>query len=125
MKHLLLLLLLVPSLSLSAQLLTESDKQRHFAAGAVFGSIAYGIVLEQTENKTQALLASIAGAVAAGYVKEITDKRKGYGFDDRDLLATALGGFSIGITLDIFVAPAKKKQGLFNFKKRNKKKYRF
>jgi len=118
MKQFIALFLLLPTLTLNAQLLHESDKQKHFAAGTVFGGIAYGLVLEQTEDKTLAMAASIVGAFAAGYLKETYDKNRGYTFDNRDLLATSYGGLSIGITLDIFARNGKKRKRIISFKRK-------
>lgn len=100
----------------NAQLLTEPDKKMHFGAGFVFGGISYGLILEETENKQLALLGSVATAFVAGYIKETRDKRMGGNFDNRDLLATTLGGISIGITLDIFARNGKKKGRVLNLK---------
>ena len=111
----LLFLLLVPCISVNAQLLNENDKQKHFAAGAVIGGITYGLILEETEDKTAAFIASLAGAIAAGYIKESYDKKRGYGFDNRDLLSTAYGGLMIGVTLEIF-ARGKRKRPLLRLK---------
>lgn len=118
MKRLLLLILLLPTLTLNAQLLNEPDKKMHFAAGTIFGGIAYGIVLEETEDKTLAFAASIVTAFAAGYIKETYDKNRGYTFDNRDLLATSYGGLSMGITLDIFARDGKKRKRIISFKRR-------
>jgi len=123
MKKLFFIIPLLLCFSLSnAQLLTENDKQKHFAAGAVVGSIAYGIILEESEDKKIAFIASIATAFAVGYIKETYDKKNGYGFDNRDLLANTYGGLTAGITLDIFTKDSKKGKGIFNFKKKKKKK---
>jgi len=117
MKYLVLLALFLCSFSSSAQLLTEPDKQQHFMAGAFFGTFAYGIVLDNTEDKTQAFIASIATAFIVGALKESLDSREdGNRFDKRDLLATTYGGLSIGITLDIFAKNGKKKGRIFNLK---------
>lgn len=110
------ILILIPTLTFG-QLLTESDKKQHFSAGFVLGGVAYGLVLEQTEDKTAAFLASIVTAVAAGYIKETYDKKRGYGFDNRDLLATTYGGLSMGITLDIFARNGKKRKRIISFKR--------
>ncbi len=118
MKRLLLLILLLPTLTLNAQLLHEPDKQKHFAAGTIFGGIAYGLVLEETEDKTLAFAASIVTAFAAGYIKETYDKNRGYTFDNRDLLATSYGGLSMGITLDIFTRNGKKRKRIISFKRK-------
>ena len=117
MKYISTLLFLLTFLpTANAQLLTESDKQQHFAAGVVIGGISYGLLLEQTEDKTIALIGSVASAFAAGYIKETRDARRGYKFDDRDLLASTLGGLSIGVTFDIFGRNGKKKGRVFNIK---------
>ena len=119
MKKLLLIIPLLLCFFLSnAQLLTENDKQKHFAAGAVIGSLAYGIILEESQNKKTAFIASVATAFAVGYLKETYDKKNGYEFDNRDLLASTYGGLTIGITLDIFAKDGKKGKGIFRFKKR-------
>jgi len=107
----LLLLTFTPSHS---QLLSENDKQKHFAAGALLGGISYGIILQETENKKLAFWGSIATSFVAGYIKETSDKNSGYYFDNRDLLATTLGGLSVGVTFDIFTRNGKKKGRIFN-----------
>ena len=105
---------IIPS---NAQLLTEPDKQEHFIAGAFFGSFAYAIVLDKTENNRKAFLASVVTAVAFGTIKETIDSReKGNYFDTRDLLATTYGGLSIGITLDLISKKGKNKGKLIRFK---------
>ena len=115
MLRLLFFIPLLLSLNFSnAQLLSESDKQKHFVAGATFGGIAYGVLLQETEDKKLAFWGSIATSFVVGYVKETNDKKKGLKFDNRDLLATTLGGISIGITFDIFTRNGKKKGRLFN-----------
>ena len=117
MKRLIAILLLLSTLTLNAQLLYESDKQKHFAAGTVIGGIAYGIVLQESEDKTLAFAASILTAIAAGYIKETYDKKRGHTFDNRDLLATSYGGLSMGITLDIFARNGKKRKRIISFKR--------
>ena len=120
MKKTLLFLLLFCFSGINAQLLAESDKQKHYAAGAIVGSLTYGIVLGETHDKTLAFAASVVGAFAAGYLKETFDAKQGYGFDDRDLLATTYGGLTIGITLDIFAKDGKKNKGIINLFKNKK-----
>lgn len=85
-----------------AQLLTEPDKKMHYAGGALFGSLSYAVVYENTHDKKKAFFAGIAGAILAGTIKEISDSTKsGNYFDGRDLLATFYGGVSVTVTLDI------------------------
>jgi len=121
MKKLILISLLLSFFNVNAQLLTENDKQKHFAAGAVIGSLAYGIILEESQDKKTAFIASVAAAFAAGYLKETIDKKNGYKFDNRDLLASTYGGLTIGITLDIFAKDGKKGNGIFNLRKKKKR----
>jgi len=118
MKNLILIVLFIlPTLSFS-QPTMEQDKLQHFFAGTVIGGITYGLVLEESKNKTTAFIASIAGAVAAGYIKETYDKKHGYSFDNNDFLATVSGGLTIGITLDIFAKDNKRKTSLLRSRKR-------
>lgn len=116
MKTFFTLLIFILSFNLTqAQLLTESDKQQHFAAGFVFGAIGYGFILDETGSKPQAMAASIVCALAAGFIKESYDRKHGNGFDHRDLLATTYGGLTVGITLDIFAKSPKKGKSVLNF----------
>jgi len=102
MARILFFLLLIPTLSYS-QLLTEYDKQYHFAAGAFVSAGTYTLVYAKTKSKKKALIYSVASSILIGTLKEIADSReKGNRFDGRDLLATTYGGLSIGVTFNIF-----------------------
>ncbi len=102
MARILFFLLLIPTLSYS-QLLTEYDKQYHFAAGALVSAGTYTLVYAKTKSKKKALIYSVASSILIGTLKEISDSReKGNRFDKRDLLATTYGGLSIGVTFNIF-----------------------
>ena len=103
MKMLLTSLLLIFTLNSTAQLLTEYDKQYHFAAGALVSAGTYTLVYAKTKNKKKALIYSIASSILVGTLKELSDSReKGNRFDKRDLLATTYGGLTIGVTFNIF-----------------------
>lgn len=81
----------------------QSDKIKHFGAGAVVGAGAYYLTYKHTDNKNKALLASIGASMLVGLTKELYDSRKGgTGFNSADLLATGAGGFTAGITINIF-----------------------
>lgn len=81
----------------------QHDKVLHFGTGAVIGSTAYFIAYDITKSKNKAFMASIGSSLLAGLAKELYDSRKGgTGFDNNDLLATGLGGLTIGITINIF-----------------------
>ena len=102
MARILFFLLLIPTLSYS-QLLTEYDKQYHFAGGALVSAGTYTLVYAKTKSKKKALIYSVASSILIGTLKEISDSReKGNRFDTRDLLATTYGGLSIGVTFNIF-----------------------
>ena len=115
MKKLFTLLFILFTLNTNAQLLTEKDKQTHFAAGSIVGAISYGVILQETEDKHLAFFGSITTAFVVGALKETLDAReRNNRFDKRDLYATTLGGLSIGVTLDIFTRNGKKKGRIFN-----------
>jgi uncharacterized protein YfiM (DUF2279 family) len=103
MKTILLLILLSLSFNSTAQLLTEQDKQLHFAGGVLVGAGTYTLIYAKTKNKKKALIYSIASSILVGTLKELSDSReKGNRFDKRDLLATTYGGLTIGVTFNIF-----------------------
>ena len=109
-KLIFLYLILVPTL-VFGQLMTEEDKQKHFAAGAIVSTLTYGVVYKKTKDKNKALVYSIASSIVVGALKELADSRiPGSKFDTRDLLATSYGGISIGVTLNLFTRKKKKKQ---------------
>ena len=101
MKKLIILFVLLPTLSF-AQLLTEEDKQMHFAAGAITSTIVYDYVYRKTDSKKKALIYSIASSILVGTLKEVADSsQKGNSFDTRDLLATTYGGITFSVTFNI------------------------
>ncbi len=107
MNKLIILLLLLPTLSF-AQLLTEEDKQMHFAAGAITSTLVYDYVYRKTESKKKALVYSITSAILVGTLKELVDSREvGNRFDGRDLLATTYGGITFGVTFNILTKKKK------------------
>ena len=48
------------------------------------------------------MIGGIATSILAGVAKETYDSTKGNNFDERDILATALGGITVNITIPIF-----------------------
>ena len=110
MNKLIILLLLLPTLSF-AQLLTEEDKQMHFAAGAITSTLVYDYVYRKTESKKKALVYSIGSSILVGTIKEIVDSREvGNRFDGRDLLATTYGGITLSLTFNILTKKKKRKR---------------
>ena len=79
------------------------DKQLHFAAGSIAGSTGYTYVWQKTKDKKKATIAGIGTALLAGTVKEIIDSTQdNNNFDTKDLAATALGGITISVTINLF-----------------------
>ena len=101
------ILLLLPTL-VFGQLLQEKDKQLHFGAGLLSGSIGYTFIYSKTQDKKKAMIGGIATSILAGIAKETYDSTKGNKFDERDILATALGGITVNITIPLFTNRKKK-----------------
>jgi putative lipoprotein len=81
----------------------QKDKVMHFVAGAVVGSASYVVAYDITHDKTKALIASTVMSILAGVGKELIDSRKGgTGFNNQDIVATGLGGLTIGVTINLF-----------------------
>lgn len=99
--------LLLPTL-VFGQLLQEKDKQLHFGAGLLSGSIGYTFIYNKTQDKKKAMIGGIATSILAGIAKETYDSTKGNDFDERDILATALGGITVNITIPLFAKRKKK-----------------
>lgn len=98
-KSIILIALLATNLS-KAEI--KEDKKLHFAAGAISGTLGYSLVYDATESKSKALLASIGTAALIGFAKELSDSNTdGNKFDNNDLAATTLGGFSVGIVINL------------------------
>ena len=91
-------------------ILTEQDKQLHFAAGAIATTIGYEWALKKYKgNKKKAFFVGLGVGLAAGITKESFDNwRPGNYFDERDVVATFMGSLSISIPLSIFRKPKKK-----------------
>ena len=78
------------------------DKKLHFVAGAVASAGTYDFVYKKTKSKKKAFIWGVVGSVLAGTAKELLDEHNYGGFDKKDLLATAIGGVSASITINIF-----------------------
>ena len=77
------------------------DKQLHYGAGIITGTIGYEYVYIKTKDRKKAFIAGITTSFLAGAFKETIDAtQKGNKFDAKDLLATTLGGFTITINLN-------------------------
>ncbi len=86
------------------------DKQLHFAAGMLSSSVGYDYVYSKTKDRKKAFAAGILTSVLAGVAKETYDStQSGNKFDIKDLGATALGGVSVSVTIQLFNKKKKKK----------------
>ena len=79
------------------------DKKLHFAAGTLAGTTGYSYVWQKTKDKKKAMLAGIGTAILAGTIKELVDSSQPNNkFDTKDLAATALGGITVSVTINLF-----------------------
>ena len=91
----------------------EQDKVYHFAAGVTSSAVGYSFVYEKTNDKLLASAAGLGLSILAGVAKETYDStRPNNKFDTEDLKATALGGLTVTITINI--------DNLFNKMKKRK-----
>lgn len=94
------------------------DKQLHFAAGILSSSVGYDYVYSKTKDRKKAFAAGILASLLAGVAKETYDStQRRNKFDPKDLAATALGGLTLSVTIDIDNLLKKKKKK----NKKNKK----
>ena len=99
--------------TLKAQL--EGDKALHFLGGNLFGLVGAGVANEISDgNRTWTFVGAVGGSLLIGLAKESIDQNQYGGWDNADLLATVLGGVTVGVTIDIFKKrKARKRQQLF------------
>ena len=94
-------LLLLIQFSVRGQI--EQDKALHFAAGAFAGATGALIASKVTKrNRFWTVTGSVAASVLAGLAKEAIDTGNGGEWDNGDLAATALGGVTVGISIELF-----------------------
>jgi hypothetical protein len=87
-------------------ILTEPDKQLHFAAGVIATTVGYEWALKRYGDKKKAFFIGLGVGLTAGIAKESFDNwRPGNYFDERDVVATCLGSLSVTIPLTIFRKP--------------------
>lgn len=80
------------------------DKVLHFAGGSLFGLAGAGIAKEISDgNRFWTFAGAVGGSLLVGLGKEAIDAgQSDNGWDNDDLLATVLGGVTVGIAIDIF-----------------------
>ncbi len=89
----------------------ESDKALHFLGGNLYGLVGAGVASQISKgNRTWTFVGSVGGSILIGLAKESIDKAQYDGWDNDDLLATVLGGASVGVTIDIFKQRKKRRR---------------
>ena len=89
----------------------QQDKVLHFVGGNLFGLVGAGVANEISKgDRTWTFVGSVGGSLLIGLAKESIDKNQYDGWDNADLLATVLGGITVGATIDIFKQKKKRKQ---------------
>lgn len=107
MKNILIIILFTLSLQ-SAQSQIEQDKVLHFLGGNLYGLVGAGVANEISDgDRTWTFIGAVGGSLLIGLAKESIDQKQYGGWSNEDLLATVLGGATVGVTIDIF---KKKKQ---------------
>ena len=92
MKKILLTLLISTSIS-SANFFQEKDKKLHIGVTYPIGLVASMIATKNGATKTEAFFWGLGSAIIIGLAKEAYDSREGgSGFDNRDMIANAIGG---------------------------------
>ena len=83
-------------------ILQEQDKQLHFGAGMITSALGYTWSYSKYQDKKKAMITGIATSILAGVAKETYDNMRGREFDERDILATTMGGVAVSITIPLF-----------------------
>lgn len=89
----------------------EKDKALHFLGGNLYGLVGAGLASQISKgNRTWTFVGAVGGSLLIGLAKEAIDENQYNGWDNADLLATVLGGATVGVTIDIFKKRKKRKR---------------
>ncbi|WP_339840352.1 hypothetical protein [uncultured Maribacter sp.] len=81
----------------------EQDKVLHFLGGNLYGLVGAGVASQISDgDRTWTFIGAIGGSLLIGLAKESIDQKQYGGWDNADLLATVLGGATVGVTINIF-----------------------
>lgn len=82
----------------------ERDKALHFLGGSLFGLAGAGIAKQASDgNRVWTFVGAVAGSTLIGLAKETVDAgQRDNGWDNDDLLATILGGVTVGVVIEVF-----------------------
>lgn len=109
----LLLIFFISTKMCYGQFISEDDLKQ-FGAGVFISATTYTFVYSITKNKKKAFWYSLGTATLAGFTKETLDSSKfNTKLDTGEAIATALGGLTATVTLDLFVGKRKNKQVSF------------
>ena len=81
----------------------QFDKQMHFSAGLVAGTLGYAAGYNLTHSKFKATLISVGTSFLIGTLKETYDYFDYGKFDKKDLFATTLGSVPVIFTATIII----------------------
>ena len=92
-----------PSLTVSQSAIPDRwfarDKVRHFFTSAMLQSLGYGTLRAMDVEHGAALAGASAVTAGFGIGKELSDRRRGYGFSVRDLVWDAAGAAAVSVLL--------------------------
>ena len=90
----------------------ERDKVLHFVGGNLYGLAGAGIAKQISDgNRYWTFAGAVGGSLLIGLGKEAVDAgQRENGWDNDDLLATVLGGLSVGFTIDMFTNKKNRKR---------------
>ncbi len=93
----------------------ERDKALHFVGGSLFGLVGAGVAKKASEgNRVWTFVGAVAGSTLIGLAKESVDAgQRENGWDNDDLIATILGGVTVGVAIELF--SKKKKDGRLRY----------
>jgi hypothetical protein len=98
------LFLLCALWALQAQSTIGVDKLKHFGAGFAIGAVGgYTANKVFKGNRYWTWAGAIGSSLAAGILKENIDKNEYNGWDNNDILFTALGGAVSGLALELLL----------------------
>jgi len=82
----------------------EMDKALHFVGGSLFGLAGAGIAKKASKgNRIWTFAGAVTGSTLAGVAKEaIDDGQSNNSWDNEDLVATILGGITVGLAVELF-----------------------
>jgi len=90
----------------------ERDKALHFLGGNLYGLAGAGIAKQLSDgDRYWTFAGAVGGSLMIGLAKEAVDAgQRENGWDNEDLLATVLGGMTVGLTIELFTNKKRQKR---------------